>query len=268
MDTVITFYSNIPGNSSIFTSVGNDAPVVVNETPSTIGWTYQDHQFLYWCDTQDGSGETQIYVPSSGPYTSLSENTTLYAIWERTTPAINKVEYGDTTLIDLTSDTVEPSNLLKGTTAHDRSGELIEGVFETYTKAEIDALLDDKEDVGVCIQNGSSEDVLLGGKLALSSENSFLMTSICYVSIKVKTTEATASGHCVIPSFVGWTPICVCGFYAGSSWCFFSRCVLDYDPVSGYNVYYGIRYIGTQTSTQTYSANFVILYIRTALPTT
>jgi len=40
---------------------------------------------------------------------------------------INKVIYGDQTLIDLTSDTVTPSDLMAGVTAHDASGEIIVG---------------------------------------------------------------------------------------------------------------------------------------------
>lgn len=41
--------------------------------------------------------------------------------------AINKVIYGGNTLIDLTSDSVTKDKLLAGYTAHDKSGELIEG---------------------------------------------------------------------------------------------------------------------------------------------
>lgn len=41
--------------------------------------------------------------------------------------AINKVEYGGNTLIDLTSDSVNPESLLSGVTAHDKSGNLITG---------------------------------------------------------------------------------------------------------------------------------------------
>ena len=44
--------------------------------------------------------------------------------------AVNKVEYGDTTLIDLTSDTVTKETLLIGATAHTASGEKISGVFD------------------------------------------------------------------------------------------------------------------------------------------
>ena len=41
--------------------------------------------------------------------------------------AISKVVYGNTTLIDLTSDTVEASKLLSGYTAHGRDGDAITG---------------------------------------------------------------------------------------------------------------------------------------------
>ena len=44
--------------------------------------------------------------------------------------AVNKVEYGDTTLIDLTSDTVTKKTLLIGVTAHTASGESISGEFD------------------------------------------------------------------------------------------------------------------------------------------
>lgn len=44
--------------------------------------------------------------------------------------AINKVEYGQKTLIDLTSDTVTKETLVKGTSAHNAAGEQIEGVFD------------------------------------------------------------------------------------------------------------------------------------------
>lgn len=39
----------------------------------------------------------------------------------------NKVVYNGTTLIDLTADTVTPSALMQGYTAHDKSGALITG---------------------------------------------------------------------------------------------------------------------------------------------
>ena len=44
--------------------------------------------------------------------------------------SINKVVYNGNTLIDLTGDTVDASNLLAGYTAHDRSGTSIQGAFD------------------------------------------------------------------------------------------------------------------------------------------
>lgn len=41
--------------------------------------------------------------------------------------AYNKVIYGDTTLIDLTADTVSADKLERGITAHDKTGEIITG---------------------------------------------------------------------------------------------------------------------------------------------
>lgn len=41
--------------------------------------------------------------------------------------AVNKVVYGNSTLIDLTSDTVAADKLMYGYTAHDNSGEVIVG---------------------------------------------------------------------------------------------------------------------------------------------
>lgn len=41
--------------------------------------------------------------------------------------AVNKVIYGTTVLVDLTEDTVTPSTLMQGYTAHDKSGALITG---------------------------------------------------------------------------------------------------------------------------------------------
>ena len=59
--------------------------------------------------------------------------------------AINKVIYGGNTLIDLTGDSVTKDKLLTGNTAHDKSGEVIEGACSfdvdstdaTVTAAEI-----------------------------------------------------------------------------------------------------------------------------------
>lgn len=43
---------------------------------------------------------------------------------------ISKVDFAGETLIDLTSDTVTPENLLEGITAHDATGALITGIMQ------------------------------------------------------------------------------------------------------------------------------------------
>lgn len=53
--------------------------------------------------------------------------------------AVNKVEYGDTVLLDLTGDNVSADTLLKGARAHDASGEVVDGAVDLgnyYTKNE------------------------------------------------------------------------------------------------------------------------------------
>lgn len=52
--------------------------------------------------------------------------------------AVNKVIYGNTTLIDLTSDTITASDLASGKTAHDKSGAVITGT-NTYDADTSDA---------------------------------------------------------------------------------------------------------------------------------
>ena len=49
--------------------------------------------------------------------------------------AVNKVVYGTTVLVDLTSDTVTADTLKKGSTAHNSAGELITGTMPTATQA-------------------------------------------------------------------------------------------------------------------------------------
>lgn len=44
--------------------------------------------------------------------------------------AINKVVYGTDTLIDLTADTIDAASLLRGKTAHDKSGAIITGTCD------------------------------------------------------------------------------------------------------------------------------------------
>lgn len=47
--------------------------------------------------------------------------------------AVNKVVYGTTVLVDLTSDTVAPETLLLGTVAHGADGEQITGTLDPHS---------------------------------------------------------------------------------------------------------------------------------------
>lgn len=69
--------------------------------------------------------------------------------------AVNKVEYGGSTLIDLTSDTVTADNLLSGYTAHDKSGTLITGTLDPY-KPEILVVVNAAATVSVSVVVGDS----------------------------------------------------------------------------------------------------------------
>lgn len=63
--------------------------------------------------------------------------------------AVNKVEYGDATVIDLTADTVSADTLAEGITAHASNGEIITGALNFdnyYTKKETEALIPDVSD--------------------------------------------------------------------------------------------------------------------------
>ena len=54
---------------------------------------------------------------------------------------VNKVVYGNATLIDLTSDTVTSSAMLEGYTAHDKSGATITGTISIATTQEVESYL-------------------------------------------------------------------------------------------------------------------------------
>lgn len=69
--------------------------------------------------------------------------------------ANNKIIYGDQVLIDLTQDTVEPSKLALGVTAHDKSGDIITGTntFDADT-SDADAVASEILDKKIAYVNG------------------------------------------------------------------------------------------------------------------
>lgn len=80
--------------------------------------------------------------------------------------AVNKVEFGGDTLIDLTGDSVTPETMVKGTTAHNRAGEQIEGTFDPdiyQTKEDTTLGTTDKTIVGAINEvNGKTADNIKG----------------------------------------------------------------------------------------------------------
>lgn len=79
--------------------------------------------------------------------------------------AINKVEYGQKTLIDLTSDTVTKETLVKGTSAHNAAGERIEGVFDP---AEYLKKTDDGSNLTVAFtEKATRENISTGEKMSV-----------------------------------------------------------------------------------------------------
>lgn len=56
---------------------------------------------------------------------------------------INKVVYGNNTLIDLTNDSVSADKMLVGTTAHNKSGEVINGTIQNAEQAKPSISIDD-----------------------------------------------------------------------------------------------------------------------------
>lgn len=61
-------------------------------------------------------------------------------------PNVNKVVFGDATLMDITDTTAEPSDVAAGQVFYTRSGARAVGTGDYYTKAETDALLAEKVD--------------------------------------------------------------------------------------------------------------------------
>lgn len=79
---------------------------------------------------------------------------------------VNKVEYGDETLIDLTGDSVTPETLAEGVTAHDASGEPIIGTMRALGDNDITS--DVIEDSTKLITSGGVYTALGGKRLAFS----------------------------------------------------------------------------------------------------
>ena len=93
--------------------------------------------------------------------------------------AINKVVYGNRTLIDLTGDTVTANTLLSGVTAHAANGTAITGAVVT---AEIDDTLTIEGDAADAKAAGDAiaalQDRVLALETALNNLNALVYTEV------------------------------------------------------------------------------------------
>lgn len=118
-----------------FTGIPNDTRYEDDSDPSIkspddFGWYYPGYHFVCW---KNVTNEEEV-MPGD-----LYGGGSFNAIWEKS--LVNKVIVGTETLLDLTQDTVSPSTLQLGMTAHDASGKVITGTMDTYTKTEIDDIV-------------------------------------------------------------------------------------------------------------------------------
>lgn len=87
---------------------------------------------------------------------------------------VNKVVFGDRTLIDLTSDTVSADKLAKGVTAHDKTGVQITGTMESGGSSEkygatVDTFLGDVDANGVLQAPTAQTDLVFDGVTDLAN---------------------------------------------------------------------------------------------------
>ena len=211
----------------------------VEYPPAHYGLGNDRHTFLYWATNSDGSGNKHYCDDDhgisiiTGP---VGEDNTvdLYAIWE---PLINKVVYGSHTLLDLTGDTVTPSDLVSGVTAHAANGERITGTLNTYTKSEIDDLLAAKQDAGNYIENGTSEDVAFGGTASFGGNvavgaGKLLKVVDVALSVSVASGDNTKSVSKTAAQVqtaigTGWTALCCIPAKTGSYLWYFTQTELN-----------------------------------------
>ena len=120
----------------------------------------------------------------------------------------NKVVFNGTTLIDLTADTVTPSTLMQGYTAHDKSGALITGIASATGGVTQDQdgylVLDDSGDGG----GGVSSYTLIGteevtanttsttaAKITTIQFDSELYTADAFIYVKIRDKAGKRSGY-------------------------------------------------------------------------
>jgi hypothetical protein len=100
-------------------------------------------------------------------------------------PYVNKVVYGNDTLLDLTGDTVTAGDMLSGVTAHDRSGAPITGNLEPVLGVEVNGTTYTPDSNGV---------VDIGTVASGSSALSLTLASGSWSSATPPTQTITATG--------------------------------------------------------------------------
>lgn len=110
----------------------------------------------------------------------------------------SKIVYYGETLIDLTGDTVEPAKLLKGVTAHDKSGTLITGTFEAADPYAIISVTYPEGSVCTC-SNGSvtltAKDTTGKALFVIPSAVTWTVTAVSGSKSTSKTVSITAEGQ-------------------------------------------------------------------------
>ena len=100
----------------------------------------------------------------------------------------SKIVYYGETLIDLTGDTVEPAKLLKGVTAHDKSGTLITGTFKAADPYAIISVTYPEGSVCTC-SNGSK------ALFVIPSAGTWTVKAVSGSKSASKTVSITAEGQ-------------------------------------------------------------------------
>ena len=111
----ITFNPNGGNVSPTTKNTKNDGTLDTLPIP-----TYLRHSFNGWFT--EASGGTQITTS-----TVFTSNDTVFAQWTAPTRELNKIVYGNDTLIDLTNDTVTAADVINSKYVHLPSGERVQG---------------------------------------------------------------------------------------------------------------------------------------------
>lgn len=110
-------------------------------------------------------------------------------------PYANKVTVNNTTIIDLTSDTVTPSALAEGYTAHDKSGALITG---TATGGSM-VIRDEQDSHGGTIRSITAGSVVQGTK-AITANGTYDVAAFADASVNVPAPEPELQAKTATPS--------------------------------------------------------------------